>query len=142
MLKAYFATQGVSVYSISKRSGISYSTLNDIVNCKVEIENVKAGILHTLAKTLGISMDTLYELCRDDIIVQSKRYNINGVVGKKNKKYYLHFEYKQKAHEYELCPVKREASLFIDSIAVWEMEKHLSDLEMEEAYALCVKTKR
>ena len=142
MLKTYLAMQGISVYSISKRSGISYSTLNDIVNCKVEIANVKAGILYSLAKTLGISMDTLYELCRDDIIVQSKRYNVNGFVIKKNKKYYLRFEYNQKEHEYELCPVKKEASLFIDSIAMWEMEKHLSDLEMEEAYALCVKTKR
>ena len=131
----------ISIYSISKSSGIAYSTLNDIVNCKVEIDNVKAGILYALAKTLGISMDALYELCRDDIVVQSERYNINGFISKKNKKYYLRFKYNHKEHEYELCPVKREASLFIDSIALWEMEKHLSDIEMEEAYALCVKAK-
>lgn len=31
--------------------------------------------------------------------------------------------------------------MFINSIALWEMEKYLSDIEMEEAYALCIKTK-
>lgn len=67
MLKAYLTTHNISIYSISKSSGISYSTLNDIVNCKVEIANVKAGILYALAKTLEISMDMLYELCREDI---------------------------------------------------------------------------
>lgn len=142
MLKMYLTTHDISIYSLSKSSGISYSTLNDIVNCKVDIANVKAGILYTLAKTLGISMDQLYELCKEDIVVRSERYKIDGFVNKKNKKYYLSFEYNHKEHEYELCPVKREASLFIGSIALWEMEKRLLDFEMEEAYALCVKTKR
>jgi len=142
MLKTYLTIRNISIYSLSKQSGISYSTLNDIVNCKVEIANVKAGILHAVAKTLGISMDMLYELCRDEILVRSERYYVDGFVSKKNKKYYLHFEYVHKEYEYELCAIKKEASLFIKSIALWEMEKYLSDLEMEEAHALCVKTKR
>lgn len=141
MLKTYLEMRNISLYSISKSSKIPYSTLNDIVNCKVEIANVKAGILHALAKTLGISMDELYELCENEIIVRSERYNIDGFVSRKNKKFFLYFEYNHEEHEYELCPVKREASLFIDSIALWEMEKHLSDFEMEEAYALCTETK-
>ena len=57
MLKDYLSTHNISIYSLSKRSGISYSTLNDIVNCKVEIANVKSGILYSLAKVLEISMD-------------------------------------------------------------------------------------
>lgn len=141
MLKTYLEMRNISLYSISKSSKIPYSTLNDIVNCKVEIANVKAGILHALAKALGISMDELYELCENEIIVRSERYNIDGFVSRKNKKFFLYFEYNHEEHEYELCPVKREASLFIDSIALWEMEKHLSDFEMEEAYALCTETK-
>lgn len=141
MLKEYLNTHNISIYSISKNSGISYSTLNDIVNCKVEIANVKAGIIYSLAKTLGISMDALFELCKNDIVVRSERYDVYGFVEKKNKKYYLRFEYKNKEYQYEMCPVKREASMFINSIALWEMEKHLLDFKMEEAYALCIKTK-
>lgn len=142
MLRTYLSTHNISIYSISKISGISYSTLNDIVNDKVEIANVKAGILYALAKAMNISMDQLYELCMEEIIVRSDRYNINGFVSRKNKKYYLSFEYNHKKHEYELCPVKKESALFIDSIALWEMEKRLLDFEMEEAHALCIKTKR
>ena len=142
MLNTYIETHNISIYSISKSSKIPYSTLNDIVNCKVEITNVKAGILYAFAKALGISMDALYELCRNEIIVRSERYNIDGFVSRKNKKFFLCFEYNHKEYEYELCPVKKEASLFIDSIALWEMEKHLLDFEMEEAYALCIETKR
>lgn len=142
MLKAYLSAHNISIYSISKSSGIPYSTLNDIVNCKVEIVNVKVGILYALAEALEISMDTLYEICRDDITIRSERYHIDGFVSKKNKKYHLSFQYDHKKYEYELCPVKKEASLFIYSIALWEMEKHLLDFEMEAAYALCIKTKR
>lgn len=139
MLKEYLNTHDISIYSISKSSGISYSTLNDIVNCKVEIENVRAGILHSLAKTLGISMDALFELCKNDIFIRSERCNAEGFVEKKNKKFFLRFVYRDKEYKYELCPVKRESSMFINSIALWEMEKHLLDIEMEEAYALCIK---
>ena len=53
----------------------------------------------------------------------------------------MRFEYKNKKYQYEMCPVKREASMFINSIALWEMEKHLLDLKMEDAYALCIKEK-
>lgn len=135
-------THNISIYSISGISGISYSTLNDIANGKVEIANVKAGILYALSKAMDISMEQLYELCRDDIIVSSERYKINGCVSRKNKKYYLCFEYNHKKHEYELCSVKKESSLFIESIALWEMEKRLLDFEMEETHALCIETKR
>ena len=121
MLKDYLSTHNISIYSLSKRSGISYSTLNDIVNCKVEIANVKSGILYSLAKVLEISMDELFVLCKHEIIVQSERFHINGFVEKKNKKYYLHFAHKHKEYGYELCPVKRESSMFINSIALWEM---------------------
>lgn len=88
-------------------------------------------------------MDTFYKkLYGNDITVWSEKYHIKGYVSKKNEKYYLYFTYNSKEYEYELCPIKEEASLFINSIALWEMEKRLSDFEMEEAYALCIKTKR
>lgn len=141
MLKEYLTTRNLSIYSIAKSSGISYSTLNDIVNGKVEIANVKSGILYALAQTLGISMDELFALCKDDIRVCLERYHVEGFVEKRNKKYYLHFAYKSKEYQYELCPIKKESSMFINSIALWEMEKRLRDLEMEEAYDLCIKTK-
>ena len=141
MLKDFLAEKGISIYHAAKESGISYSTLNDIVNHKVDIANVKSGILHALASVLQISMDQLYDICSETIDVYDEEYGIGGYVSKKNKKYYLKFSYRNISYEYELCAIKQEATMFIKSIALWALEKHLSDIKMEEAYALCVKAK-
>ena len=141
MLKDFLAEKGISIYHAAKESGISYSTLNDIVNHKVDIANVKSGILHALASVLQISMDQLYAICSETIDVYDEEYGIGGYVSKKNKKYYLKFSYRNISYEYELCAIKQEATMFIKSIALWALEQHLSDIKMEEAYALCVKAK-
>lgn len=141
MLKDFLAKQNISIYHMAKESGISYSTLNDIVNCKVDISNVKSGILHALASVLQVSMDQLYDICSETIDVYDEEYGIGGYVSKKNKKYYLKFSYRNISYEYELCAIKQEATMFIKSIALWALEQHLSDIKMEEAYALCVKAK-
>ena len=141
MLKDFLIEKNISMYRIAKESGISYSTLNDIANHKVDISNVKSGILHALAKELRISMDQLYDICSETIDVYDEEYGIGGYVSKKNKKYYLQFSYRNISYEYELCAIKQEATMFIKSIALWALEQHLSDIKMEEAYALCVKAK-
>ena len=141
MLKDFLAEKGISIYHAAKESGISYSTLNDIVNHKVDIANVKSGILHALASVLQISMDQLYDICSETIDVYDEEYGIGGYVSKKNKKYYLKFSYRNISYEYELCAIKQEATMFIKSIALWALDQHLSDIKMEEAYALCVKAK-
>ena len=141
MLKDFLAKQNISIYHMAKESGISYSTLNDIVNCKVDISNVKSGTLHALASVLQVSMDQLYDICSETIDVYDEEYGIGGYVSKKNKKYYLEFSYRNISYEYELCAIKQEATMFIKSIALWALEQHLSDIKMEEAYALCVKAK-
>lgn len=141
MLKDFLATKGISIYHAAKASGISYSTLNDIANHKVDIANVKSGILHALAGVLQVSMDQLYDLCSETIEVHDEAYGIDGYVSKRNKKYYLNFIYRDIPYEYELCAIRQEATMFIKSIASWALEQHLSDIKMEEAYALCVKAK-
>ncbi len=52
--------EGISIYEASKRSGIPYSTLSDIVRGRTPIERVSSGNLHALAKVLDMSMDDLY----------------------------------------------------------------------------------
>ncbi len=65
---------------LSKISGIPYSTLTDIVNQKVDIKNVKAGILFSLAECLNLSMNQLYTLCCSDMTVTSEKYHTQGTV--------------------------------------------------------------
>ena len=52
----------MSMYECSKRSGIPYSTLSDIIKGKTPIDRVSAKNLRALADTLGYSMDTLYSM--------------------------------------------------------------------------------
>ena len=50
----------MSVYECSKKSGIPYSTLMDIMKGNTLIERVSSRNLHALAATLGMTMDALY----------------------------------------------------------------------------------
>lgn len=142
MLKEFLHQKNISIYKLSGISGIPYSTLNDIVNHKVDIANIRAGIVFKLADILNISMDELYELCTNQISVYLEGYSAKGTVNIKNKKYVLEFQYQNKEFTDELCPVKKEATMFIESIARWQMEKMISDYEMEAMYELCIKAKR
>lgn len=52
--------KSMSIYECSKRSGIPYSTLSDIIKGETLIEKVSARNLNSLASTLEYSMDALY----------------------------------------------------------------------------------
>lgn len=142
MFKQFLQQKNLSIYKLAGISGIPYSTLNDIVNHKVDIANIRAGIVFKLAQILNISMDELYELCTNQITIYLEGYSAKGTVNIKNKKYVLEFQYQNREFKDELCPVKKEATMFIESIARWQMEKMISDFEMEETYELCIKAKR
>lgn len=141
MLKEFLKEQHLSIYKLAQLSGVPYSTLNDIVNYKVDIANIRAGIVFKIAESLQITMDELYEICSKEIVVWSAEFLTEGKVYIKNKKYILVFQYQDKEYTDELLPVKKEASLFIESIATWQMEKLIADIRMEEAYELCIKAK-
>ena len=141
MLKQYLKKKNLSIYKLAALSEIPYSTLNDIVNHKVDIANIRSGIVFKLAKILDISMDELYELCSRKISVRTDKYAIEGNVFIKNKSYVLVFRFDDKEFIDEICPVKRESSMFIESIARWQMEKMIQRYEMEKVYDLCIKTK-
>lgn len=61
MLKDILNKRGISVYKLSKETGISYSTLNDVVIEKTDIKNVSANMLYRIAKYLNLTMEMLYE---------------------------------------------------------------------------------
>lgn len=113
MLKEFLCRKELSLYKLSEISGIPYSTLNDIVNHKVDIANIRAGIVFKLAGILGLSMDELYGLCTRQIAVYSEEYSVNGSVYVKNKQYILEFQYHNRVFKEELCPVKKEATLLL-----------------------------
>jgi transcriptional regulator with XRE-family HTH domain len=63
MLKDILTEKNMSVYEVSKRSGIPYTTLNDLVSGKKNIENCSVKILKTLADLFQMSLDRFYNEC-------------------------------------------------------------------------------
>lgn len=53
--------KNISIYRLSKESGIPYATLNDIVNGKARLEKCAAETIYKLAKVLDTSMEELLE---------------------------------------------------------------------------------
>ena len=59
MLKERLEKRNLSIYQCSQMSGISYSTLRELICGKTKIENCAAGTLYRLSKVLETSMEEL-----------------------------------------------------------------------------------
>ncbi len=136
MIKEYLQQAGKSVYLLSKESGVPYSTLNDLVNGKVEIENCKISLLMQLAGALGLTMDETFALCSRERQTVETGYGIEPGIRVRNKSYFIEFEYNGELSEIELCKVNEDTKFYIDEIARWRCERYIRDrriAEFEEA---------
>ena len=136
MLKEYLAEHGISMYSLAMKSGVPYSTVNDLVNGRIEIEQCRAGILKRLADALSVTMDDLYRLCDSDLSVYSEERKKDIRIRVKNKTYYAEFEDRGKPVRLEVCPVNNDTSYFIRSLAKWTAEEYFERQEWEAANAI------
>jgi hypothetical protein len=122
------------LYSIAKESKVPYSTLNDLVNGKVRISECKAGMLHKLALTLGISMDELYSLAEggsgDEHEQVMTSYGIPVNIRVRHKAYYIDFDYEGKQKVIELCKVSEASTFYVRDIAKWRAEEYIRDVRM------------
>lgn len=143
MLREYLSSKELSIYRLSKDSKVPYSTVNDLVNYKLPVENMRSGQLRALADTLELTMNELYDLCQTDYSIYSEKFNIIGHVLVKHKTYYIHFEKDGNLWEEEVLPVKAEATRFIKYLALWRMEEILQEHALEAVYeTLCAQTKK
>ena len=61
LINSIMAENNISVYRLSKSSGIPYATINDICNNKVNLAKCNAETIYKLAKELKVSMEELLE---------------------------------------------------------------------------------
>lgn len=134
MLKTYLSEHHLSIYRLAKISGVPYSTLNDLSNHKLPIENLRSGQLKAIADALCTDMNTLYELCQVNKTISSTVFHTSATISIEHKKYYLNFEKNQVEYKYELLPVKKESTIYLETLAQWKLDEILSHLEMEAAY--------
>ena len=91
MLKKILEDRNMSIYQLSQKSKIPYSTLNNIVNKKCKIEDCKAKTIRSLADALDMSMDKLYDLCKEKTYSEFEifKQNIQHRLCEKGMKEYL-----------------------------------------------------
>lgn len=136
MLKDYLADSGKSMYSLAAESGVPYSTVNDLANGRIEVQNCRAGILKKLAGALSVSLDELYDLCLEDRSVLLEEQKENVRIRVKNKTYYAEFQDQGNPVSLKVCEVNQNTGYFIRSLAKWKAEEYFEQKEWEAANAL------
>ena len=117
MFKDIVNKQGKSLYLLAKKSGISYTAINELYRGERNIKQCSGKTIHLLADALSISMDDLYDMAlkretipislykcfwdaepknldlkRDRIYIISRLLNVGGYEG---------YFFLNKAYEYE-----------------------------------------
>ena len=85
--KNALSDSGMTMYSLSKQTGLPYTTINRLVNEKLSINNCNAGAVFKIASALGVQMEVLmrgecvYTLdeIAERIAPVAKKYNISKV---------------------------------------------------------------
>ena len=142
MLKNYLNDKGISIYSLAKESGVPYSTLNDIANGRVEVDNCRVSVIRKLSDCLGVSMDELYELCLIDWNVELDDVAEKAEVFVKNKTFYTSFEYEHEKKTIPICSVREDEIRFISDLARWEIEDYIDSEEWRKANEILVNEKK
>jgi hypothetical protein len=57
--KTALMNSGMSMYSLAKTTGLPYTTINRLVNDKLDINDCNAGSVYKLSKALGVTMEQL-----------------------------------------------------------------------------------
>ena len=136
MLKDYLSEHKTSMYKLAAESGVPYSTVNDLANGRIEIEQCRAGILKRLSDTLAVTMDDLYNLCDNELRVYSEEWKTDVKIRVKNKTYYAEFDDHGTPVLLEVCPVNKDTRYFIRSLAKWTAEDYFERLEWETMNAI------
>ena len=143
MLKDYLNLRKISIYSLSKQTNIPYSTLSDLCNNKVEINNCKLSIVMNIAKALNLTVEELYNISiNKDSVIEIKKYNTLANIRVRNKRYHVEYSKNNKVIDIDLFKVNSINSKYVKDAASWLIEEDLLESEMEKIYALQLNEKR
>ncbi len=66
LIKEKLKEKNMTMYRLSKESGVPQATISDICSGKTETEKCAAGTLYRLAKVLDVSMEDILESAREE----------------------------------------------------------------------------
>ncbi len=131
MLKEYLQDRNLSIYQLSKESGVPYSTVSDLVNGKTSAGNCKASIIAKLASALQISMEEFLSICEQMTLIQTDHGSVEARTYARNRIYYVAFRYNEKIQELRVCPVCKDGTLFLKDFTEWAIDNFLVKQQLE-----------
>lgn len=114
-LKEYCKKNGISITQVARQSGIAYSTVNDILNGRIELDRVSYGKVKRIAQALCLTLPELDELGNSSLgsLPEEIRDSFSENTDKsrpwkilvRNKNYYMQTESGGKTKTERLCKV-------------------------------------
>lgn len=131
MLKDYLKEKNISIYALAKKSEVPYSTLNDLCNGKVSIDNCKFGMVRKLADCLDLTLDEIVEMANNRTFVHIDKYDVDAEILVKNKRYQVAFEYGGEPVNLDVCKVSEKNTNYVSNFAEWDVEEFMDDKFLE-----------
>ena len=123
-LKEYCRERGKTAKDIARSCRIPYSTINDLINAKTELDRTSFGTVCKVADFLGLGLDEFRALF--DETVRSQSLSDPQIVVR-NKRYFLFF----KGQRVDLCKVSALNEKNIEDIAAWTMRDLMTQEQLE-----------
>ena len=128
-IKTYIKQHKIRIADLSKKAGIPYTTVGDIINGKTDIDNVSVKVLIHLSKALALSTEAFYRMAKE--VSPTPKLPDNYSLRLKNGRYYISF----KREEAFLCDNTPLNARYIKDIANTyiknrEAEKRMNSWQM------------
>lgn len=121
-LKELVKKKGYTIARLSHEANMPYSTVNDIVNGTISVDNVGLGKCKTISDVLGITLDAFFDLYNNVINIGD-----GGIVVVKNHAYYLKYKDKEKY----IFKANAQNSFFVKEVATWDYEDMVAQDELD-----------
>ena len=129
-IKKYLKQNNIKISDIAKGCGIPYTTVNEIINGKIDIDRVQIGTGLHIAQVCNLSFENFYNMCKESYTLPVIE---NGKIIKKNKNYYLNYSLPDSCGELYLCKVNPINTHFIKDMAEWSIHTIINENNMQKS---------
>lgn len=129
-LKYYLKEKNIKISDIARNCNIPYTTVNEIINGKIDIDRVQIGTGLKIAKACDLSFEEFYKACKASNTVPCIK---NGKIIRKNKAYYLQYSLSDENGEIYLCKINKTNTHFVKDMAEWTINTMLLNKKQQKS---------
>ena len=128
-IKNYLKENHLKIIKIASDCNLPYSTVNALINGKVDIDNFRVGAARSIAKACDLSFDEFYNMCKE-MTTWTQHENCSILV--KNQRYYLKYEIGKYKGMVDLAKVNKLNREFLNEIVELELREIQRKIQLEE----------